>query len=725
MKTNWGKRIAILSSAIGLLVLAGFVLFTPQRTFAEEETCPDGSPLEFGCAGEPTPGGGQSSGDLATPAKGTGNAEGMNCDSFVGGGFMCTVSKFFYYTVYVLFGTLLTLAAAFLDVIINVTIIEFSNWIKTVSGVRVAWTILRDVMNITFIFMLLYASISMILGLGKEKGIVKGVVLAGLLINFSFFFTSVIIDVSNVPTVEMFKTIQRIGERAGGVTTPGTFSTADGITNVFMQGLGIQTQSPKGLSPNGEEVDTHIFQQLIFSSIAILIIAFVFFAMALLLLGRFIVLIILLITSPISVMGGLLPQLSKHSQTWWKTLIDQAVFAPIMMLFMLVTVLIVTDPSFKAGLNIGDSAVNVPFAGGIAGMINYAIVIGLLLTGIVIAKKSAGAASNGAADWAIKKAQSIPSTAGRWAGVAAGGISGAAGRNTVGTFSRWSGGKYDLAMGKLAQSDSKWKRGVAATTRGLGIDEGVRDTFKGAASLKFGSQANLAEREKQVAQRTKELGQAVKDDKTAQTIAAGMAISNELKSQKKYSTDHTIKDKNGNDIKPIEDFIKEVGKLTNNQIEEMLQSGDKRLTDQTFASALTAKHMEKILESALISDKQKADIGDAREKGMLARIDPKVAANVAAEAARFASGKPADVAQLPSKVLVEPEVASRLSIGALSKIASDGKVSESDKTAIKKGIDTKLAELNQITNWTSDQLDHAEGARKLRDWLDSDAGKIF
>lgn len=720
MKTSWGKRIGILASAIGLLMLAGFALFAPQQSFAEEETCPDGSPLEFGCAGEPTPGGGQSSGDLATPAGGTANAEGMNCDSFVGGGFMCTVSKFFYYTVYVLFGTLLTLAAAFLDVIINVTIIEFSNWIKTVTGVRVAWTILRDVMNITFIFMLLYASISMILGLGKEKGIVKGVIMAGLLINFSFFFTSVIIDISNVPTVEMFKTIQRIGERAGGVTTPGTFSTADGITNVFMQGLGIQTQSPEGLSPEGEEVDTHIFQQLIFSSIAILVIAFVFFAMAFLLLGRFIVLIILLITSPISVMGGLLPQLSQHSKTWWKTLIDQAVFAPIMMLFMLVTVLIVTDPSFKAGLNIGDSAVNVPFAGGIAGMINYAIVIGLLLTGIVIAKKSAGAASNGAADWAIKKAQSIPSTAGRWAGVAAGGISGAAGRQFVAKPMQFLGNKYDVGMGKLAQSTNKWDQRVSKVARGLGIDEGIRDTFKGAASLKFGSQANLAEREKQVVQRTKELGQAVKEADDAQKIKDGLARTQQDLTAGTYDS---TTDK-------IKDYLDTVAKMTDKQIEEMLATGqiDKL---KKMAPDLTSKHMDKIMSSDLISDAVKGDINGARKVGLLDRLNVnsgKGVASVSQEAKKIASGKPHEVAQLPSDVLANPDVSGYLSANTLAKIANDGKMSDTDKNKIRANITAEHARLsaaNVAGTLSTDEKLKLNTLDSSNKWLTSEQGLVF
>ncbi len=468
MNSFVSKRIATTIALLGALLL-GAVLFFFLPTPASA-ACPPGT-LEYpggsgtclnntGCVptymARSTPGG---ECDVDT-RRGIGNvsnngtpaAEALSCDSFIGNGFKCAVAKFFYYIVYTTVGTLLTIAAAFLDVVINTTILKFSDWITAVTGVRVAWTILRDVMNITFIFMLLYASISMILGNGKEKGIIKGVIVAGLFINFSFFFTSVIIDVSNVPTVEMFKGIQRIGEKYKGAPVLGdTLATADGITNVFMQGLGVQTQSEKGLSPDGEDVDSHIFQQLVFSTIAILVIAFVFFAMAFLLLGRFIILLILLITSPISVMGGVLPQLAEHSKKWWKTLIDQAVFAPIMMLFMLVTALIVSNPSFKEGLTLGadKAVVNVPFSDGIAGMINYAIVIGLLVTGMVTAKKSAGGASKALTDFATK-------TAGKAAfGLGARGL-----QNTVGLAGSKLGSSA-LLSNIAVNSKSAWARSLA------------------------------------------------------------------------------------------------------------------------------------------------------------------------------------------------------------------------------------------------------------------------
>ncbi len=768
MKINWGKRIAILTSTIGLLMLAGFVLFTPQQSFATDVGCPAGThpdPNGFeGCSPDtvscdvgqhqegsvcvddapwcpdgqhPNASGGcdedtvscgagqhpDESGVCTADDPGSGGASTSTAGQppvepktiECGLDPQCWIGKMFYYAIYSTFGFLVWISAMFLDLIIKLTILDFHNW-AALPGIRIAWTVLRDTMNITFIFLLLYASISMILGLGKEKGIIKGVIMAGLLINFSFFFTSVIIDASNVLTVQMHEAVQRIGDNIEAGEDNSVVGTPGGITAVFMQGAGIQVATITDLNP--ASFVQALLQQMIFSSILFLVLAFVFFAMGFLLLGRFVVLVILLITSPISVMGGLLPQVAGYSKKWWKALIDQAVFAPLMMLFLVVTAVIVSNEEFQRNFSPASTGMpeSVPgLAGGIGGLVQYAIVIGLLIVGIVIAKSSAGAASNGAADWAIKKAQSIPSTAGRWAGVAAGGISGAAGRQFVAKPMQFLGNKYDVGMGKLAQSTNKWDQRVSKAARGLGIDEGIRDTFKGAASLKFGSQANLAEREKQVVQRTKELGQAVKEADDAQKIKDGLAQTQTDLSAGIYdSTEPAIKS-----------YLETVAKMTDKQVEEMLATGqiDKL---KKMAPDLTSKHMDKIMSSDLISDAVKGDIAGARKTGLLDRVTAGKVKNVSQEAKKIASGKPHEVAQLPSDVLVNPDVSGYLSANTLAKIANDGKMSDADKSTIRANITAEHARLSGMVGPLSTEeqlklntLDASVG------WLTSSNGLVF
>ena len=68
--------------------------------------------------------------------------------------------------------------------------------------VTVGWRIIRDLINVSFIFVLIYAGIRLILGLdsGVKKTLVN-IVLAALLMNFSLFFTKVIIDAGNIATI--------------------------------------------------------------------------------------------------------------------------------------------------------------------------------------------------------------------------------------------------------------------------------------------------------------------------------------------------------------------------------------------------------------------------------------------------------------------------------------------------------------------------------------------
>ncbi len=404
------KNLLRISLSIGLFVLL-FLLPVSKDTeqvvsltplLAHAASCPAGQVPdgEGGCITYEDQRPKDPNASSTTPGTTGGGTQDVSCSWT--SGVQCFVGKLFYYTVFITFGFLVYIAASFFDFVLQLSIIDFHTWVG-MPGVRIAWTVLRDTINILFIFLLLYASISMILGLGKEKGIIKGVILAGLLINFSFFFTSAIIDVSNVTTVQMYEAIKRIGENASQQSSNSDVEARmTGITAVFMQGTGIQVSNIAGL--NGKEFTSKLFQQMFFSSIEFLVLAFVFFAMGFLLLGRFIVLLILLVTSPISVMGGLLPQLSQYSKQWWKEMINQATFAPIMMLFLVVTAVIVSNPEFRNGFS-RDSIGGL--VGGVQGLAQYAIVIGLLIVGIITAKQSAGAASNSATDWATKKAGSL------------------------------------------------------------------------------------------------------------------------------------------------------------------------------------------------------------------------------------------------------------------------------------------------------------------------------
>lgn len=344
------------------------------------------------------------------------------------------------YFVWQFFGLFLAFAGLFLDFSIKLSIESFSTFVKGMESIRLAWVVVRDVLTITFIFALLYAGIRMILGLGADKNILRGVIVAGLLINFSFFFTSVIIDVSNVLTVEIYKSVQKFGndsnQQAGFQT--GTASLS-GISSALMQGL--RPIAVSGVPNNAGQamIETKLagsqaIIRLIMGSIFLLIATFVLLYIALTLVLRVVILIVLLITSPISVMGGLFPQLAGLSKKWWGELTSQAVQAPVLMLSIFVTVVVVNHTSFQTSLNavvpnidpqtsLPAATVLVLFGGSIQNVFTFMIAIGLLITGIIISKSMASSAGS-----------KVTGLAGGIAGsLALGGVS-FLGRQTVGRY---------------------------------------------------------------------------------------------------------------------------------------------------------------------------------------------------------------------------------------------------------------------------------------------------
>lgn len=114
------------------------------------------------------------------------------------GTFMGCVAQSLYYVLFVPSSFLFGVAGMFFDAIFAYSV-DSASYQNTfvVQG----WGLVRDFCNIFFIFVLLYAALTIILDLGHHgegKKIVINVIIIGLLINFSLFATQVIIDSSNI-----------------------------------------------------------------------------------------------------------------------------------------------------------------------------------------------------------------------------------------------------------------------------------------------------------------------------------------------------------------------------------------------------------------------------------------------------------------------------------------------------------------------------------------------
>jgi len=92
---------------------------------------------------------------------------------------------------------LLSLSAYFFNALLALSLSALLSGSAFLSS---AWEVVRDLSNIFFILILLYVAIKIILDLGghDSKKIIVRVIILALLINFSMFFTKVVIDSANI-----------------------------------------------------------------------------------------------------------------------------------------------------------------------------------------------------------------------------------------------------------------------------------------------------------------------------------------------------------------------------------------------------------------------------------------------------------------------------------------------------------------------------------------------
>ncbi|HEY4511527.1 MAG TPA: hypothetical protein VJH55_01670 [Candidatus Paceibacterota bacterium] len=290
---------------------------------------------------------------------------------------------------------------------------NISGLVASIPSIELAWRTIRDVASMFFIFILLYAAICNILDVGHiKKNILPAIIIAGLLMNFSMFFTKVIIDASNVVSLGFYKAIIAPGIEAANnnkdtSTIKGSITALSlmdgGLSQIFMQALRIQTVfDPKtgegGADLGGDQYNKltpkNVIASTVMGSIVMLMAAFVFLAAACMFVVRTVVLVLLITLSPLAFLGNVLPQTGGFSSKWWSTLTDQAIFAPAYLMLTYIAMKVVTDPAFNRAIN-GNSA-DATFANAFMGaghvgvILNYAIVIALLFATTIISKQFSG-----------------------------------------------------------------------------------------------------------------------------------------------------------------------------------------------------------------------------------------------------------------------------------------------------------------------------------------------
>lgn len=362
------------------------------------------------------------------------------CDVIGTGSIEGCIQKIAFFVFYGVPSLLLIVAAKLFNVLISMTL--SSTLFAGSTFIPAAWGIVRDLSNIFFILILLYVAIQIILDLGHDsKKIIVQVIIMALLINFSMFFTEVIIDTSNALALVFYNKLNVDTKNPDGTITPrpyvpatkydqkdisggmvSAFDPSQFLTQGFFDKLKNKTQVvpattsstlisaanivaapiyfiPRAIYgywyPSPEEIPTPMILGIIFiSGLIMLFAAYALFMSGMSFLGRLVELWVLIIAAPFAFMSSSLPKLSGIDrwgwEAWLKRLLGAAFMAPAFM-FMLYLIFMLIRSNIFNDLAVTSNRADVgSIETIILVLLPAAVIISLLLKATKLAKEGSG-----------------------------------------------------------------------------------------------------------------------------------------------------------------------------------------------------------------------------------------------------------------------------------------------------------------------------------------------
>ncbi len=302
-----------------------------------------------------------------------------------------------YYIIFI-FGKLTAVIGYGFDKAIKFSIVDFGINYNTIfaTGVKNTWGAFRDIANIILISMFVFLSFNVILGSDKYglKQLGGKVVLVAFFINFSLFFTKVIIDISNLLAMNFYSALNHAGNST--------------IAGAVLKSTGIQTSGSWGIYDiafglNGYTKDLAAVVILTFISV------FLFLALSMVLLygmvlmiSRMLSFIFLMLLSAPAFASQIIPGMQHFYGKWWMALLKNAIFAPVFMLLIWASVQIITATNGPTGVTSSSLLDILHRDGAWSGIFTAIIVIGLFYGSTKIANELSLKGSNRAASLALR-----------------------------------------------------------------------------------------------------------------------------------------------------------------------------------------------------------------------------------------------------------------------------------------------------------------------------------
>lgn len=245
------------------------------------------------------------------------------------------------------------------------------------QAIKDIWIMVRDVFNMVFILVLLFAAFCTIFQIEKWniKKVWLAVLINALLVNFSFAIARFIIDVSNVA---MYFFVNNMFASSTGSKSGSSIMANFGSTTKLE---GILMPSDFVSQPIAYEIMIIIFTFIL--AMTLLIIAALFVI-------RLVMLAILIMFSPIGFVGYIFPSTHKFADQWWNQLFNYSFFAPIMIFMMAIAIKVsqaIGDENYNFFvMSASDNTTNAGLAKFIASAAFFMIPVIILWVGLGVAK---------------------------------------------------------------------------------------------------------------------------------------------------------------------------------------------------------------------------------------------------------------------------------------------------------------------------------------------------
>lgn len=554
-------------------------------------------------------------------------------------------------------------------IILNISIILTMNikaLYEATPAIEQTWIIIRNLSSLFIIFALLYASINTILGTGGPnfKSLIGKIFIAGLLINFSLFFTKILIDGSNLISLQFYRAIapksQSFIKSENINLLLGDSFSKGGLSDIFLQSLKIPKiyNNQQGVIKNPNRLFL-IAVSTIGGSVLMILAAFSFIFASLAFIIRIAVLLLVMGFSPVYFVGKIFPEVDKQLTSKFKDyFIGQLTFMPAYLLLMYVAVRFLSDggginEGFFSKLNEAQlkasagAESNSGFLLSTAGLMFQYIIAFVFINIPLLAAMQMGGVST------------------KWAGAATNKIKGIIGRNTAGRLGRFAGKGFD-SMAAVAQGNAAG-RATSTVLRTLGVSQAIRGGLDKAEKGKYAGKQNLGDMDKENKERTKFIGGVHRVREQKSTVSTFL--------DENRTTPPTITD--------VSNFRKTVGGMDAKELQEY---DVKELSKPQFIMSIPSAKFESLLKELPPYEQQ--ELKTAREKAFTDLItQPNGAETLLNDVLK---NKPSEIAKLPTGVLTTKDVAIRLDAASLRKMI-DENVGSNHRDTIRTMIENENA----------------------------------